>query len=318
MLELRYVSIILRLRIAILATLCAYVNTKKYLFMKIKKITLNNPLYPEKLRQIPDFPKEFYCLGEDLESLFNTPSIAIVGSRKATPYGQLITDKLAGELANKGIVVISGLALGVDGIAHKAVIKADGKTIAVLPCGLDRIYPSSHHNLAKDILNRGGVLISEYPEGTAARRENFIARNRIVSGLSDGLLITEAAEKSGTLHTANFALEQGREVMAVPGNITSPLSVGTNNLIKIGATPITSVGDILNTLGIEDSSVQQELIAGSEEESIILELLKSGVSIGDELLALSRLEPSVFSQTLTMLEITGKAKPLGADQWTLL
>lgn len=285
--------------------------------MKIKKISVNDPLYPEKLRQIPGFPKELFCLGKGLESLFNMPSVAIVGSRKATPYGQLITERLSGELAGKGIVIISGLALGIDGLAHKAALEAGGKTIAILPCGLDRIYPSSHYNLAKKILDRGGVLISEYPEGTSARRENFIARNRIVSGISDGLLITEAAEKSGTLHTANFALEQGREVMAVPGNITSPMSAGTNNLLKVGATPVTSTADVLNSLGISEQVKQRGLVASNQEEFIILELLKSGVSQSEDLLTKSELEPSIFSQTLTMLEITRKAKPLGGGQWTL-
>ena len=285
---------------------------------KVKKLTLGAGFYPDKLRNIPSPPKVLFYLGDNLEALLDQPAVGVVGSRRVTPYGRLITEQLAGELAKQGVVIISGLALGVDAIAHKAALDAGGKTIAVMPCGLDRIYPSTNRQLGLRILEQGGVLVSEYPEDTDARRENFIARNRIVSGLSDGLLITEAAQKSGTLHTANFALEQGREVMAVPGNITSPLSTGTNNLIKAGAAPITETKDVLHVLHLESSApVQQELIAASEEEHIILTLLRQGVAEANALLIQSKLEPAVFNQTLTMLEITGKVKPAGNGNWVL-
>jgi DNA processing protein len=241
----------------------------------------------------------------------------VVGSRGLTPYGKTITDQLAGEAAGKGIVIVSGMALGVDGIAHRAALQTGGKTIAVLANGLDRMYPSSHRGLAKQILEQGGAIISEYPEGTDPRREHFIARNRIVSGLSSAVLITEAAAKSGTLHTAQFALEQGREVMCVPGNITSPLSAGTNQLIKAGAMPVTTGQDIIQFFGIEEGITQQSLVGASQEEQVILDLLAQGIADSAELLALSELDAAGFNQALTMLEITGRIKPLGAGRWTL-
>ena len=286
--------------------------------MRIRKLTIKSPEFPEVLLQIPDFPKQLFLLGDNLAGLMEKPRVAIVGSRRVSPYGKAVTAKLAGELARQGVVIVSGLALGVDAVAHSAALEAEGKTIAVMACGLDRIYPATNRNLAKRILEQGGALVSEYPEATEARRENFIARNRIVSGLCDGVLITEAAEKSGTLHTANFALEQGREVMAVPGNITSSLSAGTNNLIKAGATPVTEAKDVLRAINIESTEpAQQELIAANEEEHIILSLLKEGVLEGDLLLLQSKMDPALFSQTLTMLEISGKIKPIGNGHWTL-
>jgi DNA processing protein len=209
------------------------------------------------------------------------------------------------------------MALGIDGEAHKAALSAGGKTVAVLPCGLDRFYPSSHHNLARQILEKGGALISEYPEGTEPRRENFIERNRLVSGISDALLVIEAAEKSGTLHTVNFALEQGKTVLAVPGNITSPISKGTNNLIKAGAIPVTDISDILNALDIPDQPEQTELLsAETPEELLILKLLHKGINDSAELLRASNLGTSQFNQALTMLELNGRIRPLGAGHWT--
>ena len=176
-----------------------------------------------------------------------------------------------------GVGIVSGLALGVDGLAHKAALDAKCTTLAVMPCGLDAIYPQTHFQLGKQILESNGVLISEYPEGTPPLRQHFIERNRLVSGIADAVLITEAAEKSGTLHTANFALEQGKTVLAVPGNITSDLSRGTNNLIKAGALAVTDAHDILITLGINTSKTQTELFGDTEDETTILKLLKDGV-----------------------------------------
>ncbi len=285
--------------------------------MSITTLKLVNKDIPEPLRHIPTPPKQLWVLG-NLTPLLDKPKVAVIGSRKASPYGTHTTEKLAGELAGKGIVIISGLALGIDGIAHRAALGSGGHTIAVLPCGLERVYPSSHRELAKRILDGGGALISEYPEGTEPRRENFIARNRLISGLADGVLIPEAAEKSGSLHTANFALEQGRTVMAVPGNITSPTSKGTNNLIKSGATPVTEAADVLHALGLEGITPEQtELLGQNREEQIVLDLLGDGVTDAAELLARSELTAPAFNQTLTMLEITGRIKPVGAGHWTL-
>lgn len=247
------------------------------------------------------------------------PRLAVVGSRKATSYGKAITSQLTREVASKGIVIVSGLALGVDAIAHEATLEANGSMIVVLAHGLDTIQPATNHNLAKRILAKGGVLVSEYPEGTSPIPSNFIARNRIVSGLSDGVLITEAAAKSGTMHTANFALEQGKAVMAVPGSILSPMSEGTNNLIKAGATPVTSAKDILFALGLKEiKQSQQEIFGDNEAETLILQLLRQGVAETSQLLSESNLDTAVFNQTITMLEVNGKIRALGAGNWTLL
>ncbi len=244
--------------------------------------------------------------------------MTVVGSRKVSAYGKAVTLGLAGELAKAGVVIISGLALGVDSLAHKAALDAGGLTIAVLPSGVENIYPAGHYGLAMQILQQGGALVSEYPAGERAYKDHFIARNRIASGLGDALLITEAAEKSGTLHTANFALEQGRPVLAVPGNITSPTSVGANNLIKAGAMPVTGVRDVFHALGLELPETNREAPrSGNPHEQVLLDLLFSGVNDGLELLDQSKLGVSLFNQTLTLLEIRGQIRPLGNNRWSL-
>jgi DNA processing protein len=285
--------------------------------MKIIKLSLNKQEIPSPLADIPDPPKQLWVQGAELKTLLDAPCLAVVGSRTVTPYGKIITEKLVQAAASRGVTIISGLALGVDGLAHRAALEAGGKTIAVLPAGLDTIYPSTHKYLAKQILEQGGALISEYPEGTDARHYNFIARNRLVSGLAQAVLITEAAEKSGTLHTARFALEQGRDVLAVPGNITSPTSQGTNTLIKAGAIPITAREDILQYFKITDGAKQQRLVANNAEEQTVLDLIASGIHDGADLLVQSKLDTATFNQTLTMLEITGRIKPT-AGSWYLL
>ncbi|MFA5004105.1 MAG: DNA-processing protein DprA [Candidatus Saccharimonadales bacterium] len=287
--------------------------------MKVKKLFIASTGYPTVLQDISGPPKQLFVLGGDFDDLLTRPRVAVVGSRSVTPYGKSVTMQLAGELAAKGIVIVSGLALGVDAIAHRAALEAGGLTIAVLPSGLNHIYPATNRNLAKQILEQGGALVTEYEtDGTMSFKANFIARNRIVSGLSDAVLITEAAEKSGSLHTARFALEQGRDVLAVPGNITSPTSVGTNNLIKSGATPVTSVNDVLYALGIDPSKPQQvKLIGATPDEQMLLDLLSRGISDGHELLIKSSIAIPVFNQTLTMLEITGKVRSLGNNHWSL-
>lgn len=285
--------------------------------MKVKKLTLNDKKFPEILKTIPQPPKELYVLG-DLAPLLEMPRVAIVGSRKVTPYGRHVTQTLAGELARVGVVIVSGLALGVDSVAHEACLDARGKTIAILPTSLDNIYPSSHRNLAQRILETGGVLVSEYESAMPGLKHNFIERNRLVSGISDGVLIPEAAVKSGTLHTANFALDQGKTVMAVPGNITSQTSEGTNNLLKTGAIMVTELADILQALKLEQIGQQRQLpLAANQAEADILEMIAAGTTDGSLLMSASGLTPSEFNQTLTMLEITGKITALGAGNWGL-
>lgn len=286
--------------------------------MNVKNLTIHDNAYPLPLRTIASAPKELFYVGAEPSSWLDRPRVAIVGSRGVSSYGQQVTAQLAEELAERGVVIISGLALGVDGIAHQACLRAGGITVAVLANGLDKMYPAAHTQLAHRILEQGGTILSEYPAGTPGLKQNFIARNRIVTGLADALLITEATEKSGTLHTARFALEQGRDVLAVPGNITSPNSVGTNNLIRTGATPVTGIDDIMYALGAEHLPVEPKRRKGeTSEEQVILDLLYGGIADGHELLLQSKFEATQFNQTLTMLEISGKVRALGNNHWGL-
>ncbi len=284
--------------------------------MKVKKITLSDSAYPTLLRETPTPPKELYYLGASPDQWLERPRVAIVGSRSITPYGRTVTEHLATQLAERGITIISGLALGVDAVAHTAAVNVGGMHVAVLANGLDTVYPASNTELARRLLEAGGAIISEYPAGTPSFKQNFVARNRIVAGLADVLLITEATEKSGTLHTARFALEQGRDVLVVPGNITSPTSIGCNNLIKSGAQPVTSVDDILFALKADNLVTTTYVHKGDgQDEQTILDLLYNGVSDGHELLTQSNLAPETFTQTLTMLELSGKIHPLGNNHW---
>jgi len=271
----------------------------------------------ERLHQLHDAPKELFFKGINPDELLARPSVAIVGSRKMTPYGRAITEKLAAELTRAGVVIISGLALGVDSAAHRACLEADGATIAVLPSSPDNIYPKSHLSLSRDIVEQGGTLVSEYGEGTPALSYTFIARNRIIAALADAVLIPEAALKSGSLHTADFALDLGKPVLAVPGPITSTTSAGTNQLIKNGAIPVTCVQDILDALGVEPAG-QLAFETATAEEQLILKALEAGTSDGSDLLARSKLNSSLFAQTLTVLEINGRIRSLGSDQWALI
>lgn len=210
--------------------------------------------------------------------------------------------------------------MGVDSIAHQAAVDAKKPTIAVLPSGIDSIYPRSHSMLARRITETGGALLSEYPESTPLHKSNFIARNRIIAALSEIIIITEAAEKSGSLHTAQFALDLGIDVMAVPGAITNELSRGTNNLIKTGAGVITSAQDVLDALGINREEAKQQQLFDSAitpEGSIIIKALLKGMSEGDELLKLSGLAPDIFQQTITMLELDGKVQSTGNNTWII-
>ncbi len=272
---------------------------------------------PPLLKSIPDRPTQLFCIGDKLDELLAKPRLAIVGTRKMTPYGQGVTQKFSAELAVKGVVIVSGLAYGVDACAHQAALEAGGRCIAVLGNGLDQIYPASHTGLGEKLVDKGGVIVSEYPEGTPPYKNHFLERNRLVAGLADAVLITEAAERSGTLNTAAHALNQGKQVFVVPGNITSQLSVGTNNLLKAGATPVTSVADILTALGLTDTAQTALPLAANENEFVLLTLIKEGTSDGAELLRQSKLSAATFNQTLTMLEISAKIKPLGANHWTL-
>ncbi len=297
-----------------LVCLCQYSFTQ--INMEINSTTPDKHKFSQILSNIDPAVKSFHYIGT-LPSQ-RLPSVAIVGTRKPTTYGREVTYRLSNELAAQGVVIISGLALGIDGIAHQAALDAGGTTLAVMGGGLNSIYPRQHQQLARQIVEQGGALISEYPNSMPPLMHHFLERNRIVSGLSDVIIIIEAAARSGTLATARWGLEQGKTIMAVPGNITSPTSAGCNQLIKTGAQVITDTKDVLNALNLQHKTTEPQLLfASSPEEQIILDILQAGERDGELLHQKSGFDAATFQQTLTMLEITGKIRALGANQWTI-
>ena len=288
--------------------------------MEINRITPDEHIFSQRLVHIANPPKSLCYMGKLPET--NTPVVSIVGSRKPSAYGKEVTERLATDLAKAGCVIVSGLALGVDCIAQKAAIEAGGTVVAVVPNELPDISPRTNYQLAMSIIKRGGAVVSEWMKGDnkIVNRWSFLERNRLVSGLADGIIITEAAERSGTLNTASHALNQGRDLFAVPGNITSPLSAGCNTLLKQGAYLVTDADDILSIIAPEklQKDNSQELAASATiEEAIIIKLISEGLRDGDEIQQKSGLSASDFATALTMLEINGVIKPLGANNWTL-
>jgi len=284
--------------------------------MKINEISPQDNPYLQIVTHIAKPPEILYYTGEFPTT--RCPSVAIVGTRKPTSYGKEITTRFAEELARKGVVIVSGLALGVDSIAHRAALDAGGTTLAVLANGLPEIYPAAHKNLAREIVEKGGAVMTEYEPHTSARSHFFLERNRIVSGLADAIIITEAAARSGTMNTAAHALEQGKEVFVVPGNITSPMSDGCNQLIKQGATPLTSSDDVISVIAPDLLTSQTTLPLGSNAlETTIIQLIAEGVRDGDEIQTRAGVSATDLSTALTMLEINGLVRNLGANQWTL-
>jgi DNA processing protein len=281
------------------------------LFMQISTISSKNSHFPDKLRQIEPLPKSINVLG----TLPKGTYVAVVGTRKPTSYGKHVTYLLTRELAQAGAIIVSGLALGIDGIAHRAALDAGGTTVAVLAHGLNQIYPRRHRDLAKEILATGGALVSEYKEGELPLPHHFVHRNRIIAGLSEAVLVTEAGHRSGALITARDALEQGKALMAVPGPITSENSSGPNNLIRKGATPVVSAADIITELGF----LAKEAVpvpARSPQEAKILDLLKGNSSAtADTLIEASGLSAAEFANIISLMEITGKVRNLGAGLW---
>lgn len=283
--------------------------------VEINLTEVENDIYLKVLAEYKNSPTHLYYRGT--LPLKRIPSVAIVGTRRPTHYGKQVTYDLAYKLAKQGIIIISGLALGIDAIAHRAALDAGGVTIAILAGGLDNIYPRTNTRLAQEILDKGGALISEYPAGTQAKPYQFLARNRLVSGLADAVIVTEAAASSGTFSTVTHALDQGKEVFAVPGNITSILSVGPNQLIKQGATPVLDSSDLLEALSPR-LEVQLPLSPRTPIEQCVLNLLKLGVTDMSELQTKSKLNPSEFLSTLTSLEIEGAIRNLGGDKWVAI
>ncbi len=285
--------------------------------MNINKVTPDKHKYLQITSFIDKPPVTLYYCGTLPES--RVPTVAIVGTRKPTAYGKEVTHRLAYDLAQQGIIIVSGLALGVDGLAHQAALEAGGTTLAVLPCGLPKIYPARHRDLAANIVAKGGALITEYTsDDEISYQSNFLERNRIVAGLADAVLITEAAARSGTLNTAAHALAQGKEVFVVPGNITSPMSSGCNALIKQGAHVALSAEDIIQVIAPDLLHRQAALPLGSNPTEIaILQQLKDGVRDGDEIQRNTELSAVDITTALTMLELSGAIRGLGANQWTL-
>lgn len=288
--------------------------------MEINRICPDEHIFTQRLASIANPPKSLCFMGTLPTS--GAPVVAIVGSRKPSAYGREVTEQLASDLAKAGCIIVSGLALGIDGIAQRAALEAGGTVIGVIPNELPDISPQTNYKLAMNIIKNGGAILSEWKkgDGKVVNRWSFLERNRLVSGLADAVIITEAAERSGTLNTAAHALSQGRDVFAVPGNITSPLSAGCNALLKQGAYPVTEAKDILQIIAPEQLKKpdQNQLPLGSSpEETIIINLIASGVRSGDQLQQQSGLSASNFSTALTMLEINGVIKPLGANNWML-
>jgi DNA processing protein len=284
-------------------------------------LTLEDPGYPGCLREIFDPPFVLYCEG-DAETLRN-PAVAVVGARRPTPYGRAVAEKLAGDLAGRGCVIVSGLAAGIDACAHRGAL-GKGRTVAVLGSGLDVIYPRENGGLAREIVGRGAV-VSEYPLGTPPLAENFPVRNRLISGLSLGLVVVEAARKSGSLISAKLALSQDREVMAVPGNVTSELSFGPNGLIRDGARPVASWQDVAEALpspwrenllargdGKEENS---EASLSREERRLLSELAVDAALPIDELAERTGLSVSSLLALLLGLELKGAVVQLPGKEF---
>ena len=287
----------------------------------ISVLTLADKEYPKLLKEIYNPPALLYYRGKLLPEQ-DEFSIAVVGTRKFSNYGKQTTSQITRGLTNAGMVIVSGLALGVDALAHEACLEAGGRTIAVLGSGLDTqsIYPSYNRYLVEKIVASGGLVLSEFPIGTQPLRFNFPQRNRIVSGLSKGVLVIEAPEDSGALLTAQNALDQNREVFAVPGSIYNENSIGPNNLIKLGAKMVTKAEDVLETLDlglIKEFVETKKIIPDSEEEALILEFLSHEPIHADELVRQTKLDTSQINSTLTLMEMKGRVKNLGGMMYVI-
>ena len=284
---------------------------------KVKVFTCHEPDYPSRLKEIYDYPPIIYVRGSLLPE--DEWCLAVVGTRRPTVYGRQVTEEIVADLARSKITIISGLAKGIDSVAHHAALEAGGRSIAVFACGLDTVYPAENASLARSIMQQG-ALISEYPLGTRPKPDNFPRRNRIMSGLSLGVLITEAGETSGAMITARLALEQNREVLAIPGSILSPASRGTNQLIQEGAKLVRDYTDILEELNLTAVARQTELkevIPPSDTESLLLKQLSAEPIHIDEVCRSSSLPISAVSSTLAMMELKGLVKQVGAMNYVL-
>jgi DNA processing protein len=258
--------------------------------------------FPPLLRAIHDPPPGLFLRGDADPAVLSRPAVAVVGARACSPYGAHVASSLGRKLAGAGLVVISGLARGVDGEAHRGALETPGTTVAVLGCGIDRDYPASHRALAAEIAARG-LVVSEYAPGVEPAPWRFPARNRIVAGLAAVTVVVEARESSGALITADLALEEGREVFAVPGEIGSELSKGTNALLRLGATPLTSAADVLEAFGLPGAAPKPPPAGG--DAATVLARLRDTPATADELVRASALDAGAVAAALTELELAG-------------
>lgn len=285
----------------------------------ISLVSLQDEIYPSLLKEIYDPPVLLYGRG-DLSLLSDKWKISVIGTRKPSSYGRQVAEELTANLAAAGLTIVSGLAYGIDALAHQIALQNNGRTISIIGSGLDwtNFYPSHHRALAQQMIKARGLILSEYPLGMPPLKQNFPMRNRVISGLSLGTLVIEAAEKSGTLITANCALDQNREVFAIPGSIYQTSSAGTNWLIKKGAKLVTTINDILEELNIEFSpsstvNPAAEFDAKSAaypEESLILSVLSKNPLHVDKIINLTHLDTAIVSATLSLMEIKGLIKNL--------
>jgi DNA processing protein len=266
----------------------------------IRRLRRRDPGFPGLLAAIHDPPPALFVRGAAAEDLLSRPAVAIVGARACSAYGRSVARSLGRELAAAGLVVVSGMARGIDGEAHRGALEAARETVAVLGCGVDRNYPAAHAELARRICERG-LVIAEYEPGVEPAPWRFPARNRIIAGLCEATVVVEARERSGALITADFALEEGREVLAVPGEITSALSAGTNALLRLGATPVTCAADVLETFGLVPTEPEAAQLGAAA--ATLLEHLRDRPLTADELVRSSGVDSAEASAALMELEL---------------
>ncbi len=299
-------------------TYCHDATLKRMERLAINFVTLDDKNYPALLKHIYLPPPLLYYRGS--LAIFSRPTVAIVGTRKPTAYGQQATEQLSAAAAEAGLCVVSGLALGIDALVHQTIIDKQKLTAAVLGSGIDMIYPATNRRLGEQLVE-SGCLLSELPLGTPPFKTNFPRRNRIIAGISLGTLVIEAAEKSGALITARYALAENREVMAVPGNIFSPQSAGTNTLIQDGAKLVTNLADVLGALRLERLALEKTATSAPEsspEEDKVLELLGWEPMHVNELARLTMLDMSAINSRLTIMEIKGLVKNTGNSSYIRL
>ncbi len=300
-----------------------------HFFQNINQISPLESNFTEVLEAIALKPKTLYFCGKIPQNVSkNNRSerpkvVAIVGSRHNTRYGEKVAYELAYKLASHGVIIVSGLAFGIDSIGHQAALDAGGTTIAILGTPIDEIYPRAHTKLAQQIVETGGMIMSEYgPGAKIIPKVSFLERNRLISGLADAVVVVEAAVRSGSLSTATHAINQGKDVFAVPGNIDNPYSQGCNKLIAQGAFPYSEPDDVMRVLFPEEfikKRRKSKRLAGKNDvETAILAALSEGVNCGEDIMKLAKIPAEVFSQSVTILEIEGRVRSLGANTWVLV